>query len=360
MCARPSRRSFLRGAGGAALAATAGCLTRVGPWRQVRVPTLLAGDEVVHSRQVPKTWVEHVEVVETARRKLGEIAWEFDGVTTLKVTRSDVRYGGRPGLGLAVELSRPEGEIHLPDEIDGVPVRLESGRERGLSACYNDRDFDPIPGGVVVEPTEGDAFGTACCRVSDEGDDRLLTAAHLWRSCRGGVDVGAPAYQSGRRIGRIARYDTAMDVALIEPLDGVDFDGTIKLERPTHRAVEGVVSDWGLAVLVTGEQEVENVGASSGYTSGVLTAKDVDEGWNRCVDFAGRGVEAEYRNVVGDSGGPVFHSRDGDAYLVALQQMWVERVGTDCSSQIAGDRGRGTAANRVRERLGVRFASGAA
>lgn len=350
------RRSFLRTVGCGVTAATAGCLARVGPRRRVRIPTLLSGDRVVRRTGVPRAWAEHVRTVETARRKLGELTGALDGIAGLRVARSGVQYGGRDGLRLGVELDGPPADVGLPDEIEGVPLRLESAPERGLSACYNDDAYDPVPGGVVFQPTPDGGFGTACCRVLDDGDDRLLTAAHLWRSCDGRIDVDSPAYQSGRYVGRVDRYDTAMDAALVEPDGDIGVDDAIKLEGPTRKPVRGVVSDWGLAVLVTGDERVHNVGSASGHTTGVVTAKNVEDGWNRCVNFGGRGVEAEYHNVVGDSGGPTFYTHDGDAYLVNLQQMWVDRTGEDCNSHVASDRARGTAAARVRKRFGVHFA----
>lgn len=340
--------------GCAATLATAGCSVRTGLLDQVRVPTLHAGDGVAREDRVPRAWKAHVETVWAARERLGEQLSDLDGVVGLKVVRSDVEYGGRPGLRLGIELASTDAEVDLPEDVDGVPVSVEEALDRGLGACYNDADFDPVPGGVIVEAAEGGAFGTACCRVFDGGEPRLLTAAHLWESCDREGAVGSRTTQNGRPLGPIERYDQHRDVALVAP-EELDLDDEIKLIGPERRPVGGAVSEWGLALFLTGDHEVEKIGTSSGRTTGRVTAMAVEEGWEQCVDFGGKGVEAEYRNVPGDSGGPVFYEHDGEAFLVSVQQMWLQEVGTACDDRLAADRGRGTSADHLRDKFGVRF-----
>lgn len=323
--------------------------------RRTPVAVLLAGDDVVLRERVPKRWLDHVENVLAVRRRLGSITGEYENVLGLKVTDSTNEYGGRRGLELTVELTEPDGELDLPDSIDGITIGTEKAIDRGLSACYNDGAFDPVPGGVVVEAGENGVRGTACCRVRRDGDEQLLTAAHLWGGCRDPVDAAVPAYQSGRRLGVVDRFDVGTDVAFVAPDGDVSLDDSIATVGD-RLPVGGVVSHRGLAVLLTADEQVYNVGTSSGYTAGQITAIAVEEGWNNCITFGGHGVEAEHRNVEGDSGGPVFYHHDGKAFLASIQSMWLNRVGVDCSENIAGDRGRGTAAAHVREKFGVEFA----
>ncbi len=340
--------------GCAATLATAGCSVRTGLLGQERVPTLHAGDGVAREDRVPQAWKAHVETVWAARERLGEQLSDLDGVVGLKVVRSDVEYGGRPGLRLGIEVTGTDADVDLPEDVGGVPISVETALDRGLGACYNDADFDPVPGGVIVEAAEGGAFGTACCRVFDDGEPRLLTAAHLWESCDRDGAVDSWTTQNGRPLGPIERYDQHRDVALVAP-EELNLDDEIKLIGPERRPVGGAVSEWGLALFLTGDHEVEKIGTSSGRTTGRVTAMAVEEGWEQCVDFGGKGVEAEYRNVPGDSGGPVFYEHEGEAYLVSVQQMWLREVGTACDDRLAADRGRGTSADHLRDQFGVRF-----
>ncbi|WP_225332869.1 S1 family peptidase [Halomicrobium urmianum] len=354
MADRFGRRTFLTTIGSAATLSTAGCSVRSGSSNGAQVPTLLAGDEAVRRDRVPDTWKAHVETVWIARERLGEQLSGLEDVVGLKVVRSDVEYGGRPGLRLGVELASPEAEIDLPKDVEGIPVSVEEALERGLSACYNDADFDPVPGGVIVEAAEGGAFGTACCRVFDGGEPRLLTAAHLWESCNREDAVGSRTTQNGRYLGPVVRYDQNRDVAMVAP-EELELDGDIKLIGSERRPIGGRVSEWGLALFLTGDHTVRKIGTSSGNTTGRVTGMAVEEGWEQCVDFGGNGVEAEYRNVPGDSGGPVFYEHEGEAFLVSVQQMWLREVGTACDDRLAADRGRGTAAAHLREQLGIQF-----
>lgn len=47
-------------------------------------------------------------------------------------------------------------------------------------------------------------------------------------------------------------------------------------------------------------------------------------------------MESDYRKVEGDSGGLVFYTHDGGAFVVGLQQMWLDRAGTDCQETSPG------------------------
>jgi len=286
---------------------------------------------------------------------MDDVLSDAEGAAGVKVVRSDEHYGGLPGLDLTFELYRDI--TRLPDEIEGLPIRTELALDRGLSACYNSGDFDPVPGGVVIEPVEGDHFGTACCRVFDGGDRRLLTAAHLWDAC-GESPKGEPLYQNERRIGEVDSFHPGYDVAVVDPDTQVHLADTIKLEDARRLPMSGYVTEWGVLLFLSEGRSVFNMGVSSGLTQGRLSAAYIEEGWRHCVDFDGHGVEAEYRNVEGDSGGPVFYRHDGSAYLVATQQMWLNRLGTDCGEEnIMGEQGRGAAAHYLHENLGLTFSS---
>ena len=343
------RRSLLRTAG-VALSVGGGCLGRL--TRKRRVPVLTSDGTTVRSERVSRTWYRHVREVRRARRALGSEFLDERGVDAIRVVRSDDRYGGRRGLEVTVELSRPISLI--PSELQGITVATEAALPRGLSACFNEESFNPVPGGVVVQPVADGRFGTACCRAVVDGEPRLLTAAHLWDACRT-APQGEPLYQSDRRIGRVTSFRRDYDIALVDPDEGTDLADSIKLNTDRRLPVSGSLTEWGVALFLSEGRQVVNMGVSSGLTRGRLSAAYVEEGWNRCVDFDGHGVEARYRNVEGDSGGPVFAVHEGDAYLVAPQQMWVDRLGTDCGDNVVGDRGRGTAAYHLTDELGVRF-----
>jgi len=347
-----TRRSLLRNAGLALTAGGVGCLDR--GTRTTRIPVLASGGSTVHSRRVPRTWHRHVAEVRRVRQVIeAELSGE-DGVGGVKIVRSDDRYGDLRGLELAVELYRSVTPI--PTEIEGIPVTNENALERGLSACFNEGDFDPVPGGVVVEPGGVSRFGTTCCRTFVDDERRLLTAAHLWNACSA-ASRGEPLFQSDRRIGRVESFHRGYDVAVVDPGDRVEVADTIKLETDRRLPVSGTLTEWGVALYLAEGKEILNMGVSSGLTRGRLSAAYVEEGWNQCVDFDGHGVEARYQNVEGDSGGPVFVVHEGRAYLVAAQQMWVDRLGTDCGDNVVGDRGRGTAAYHLADELGLRFSS---
>lgn len=345
------RRRVLQGAGASLCGFTAGCVST--STSDVRIPVLRSRDSTVLSRNVPGEWYSHAQDVRRTRRSLEEFLSGDEGVAGVKVVRSADRYGGLPGLDLTIELYQED--TSLPEEVEGFSIRTELALDRGLSACYNSSDFDPIPGGVVIEPVEGDHFGTACCRVFDGDDPRLLTAAHLWNVC-GRNPTGEPLYQNSRRIGEVSAFHRGSDVAVVEPDDQVRLADTIKLEDARQLPMAGHLTEWGILLFLSEGRSVFNMGVSSGLTEGRLSAAYIEEGWNHCVDFAGHGVEAEYFNAEGDSGGPVFYRHNGSTYLVATQQMWLNQAGTDCGEQnIRGQQGRGTAAHYVQENLGLAY-----
>lgn len=345
------RRRVLQGAGAILCGFTAGCLS--GSERDVQIPVLRSGDSTVLSRKVPGEWYSHARDIRLTRRTLERFLSDDEGVAGVKVVRSADRYSGLPGLDLTVELYRDS--TYIPDEVGGFPIKTELAPERGLSTCFNSSDFDPVPGGVMIEPVAGDHFGTACCRVFDGGERRLLTAAHLWNTQGKNIE-GEPLYQNGRRIGEVDSFHRGYDVAVVEPDTQGRLADTLKLEGARQLPMAGYLTEWGILLFLSEGRPVFNMGVSSGLTEGRLSAAYIEEGWKHSVDFAGHGVEAEYRNVEGDSGGPVFYRHDGSAYLIATQQMWLNQRGTGCGEEnIRGEQGRGTAAHYVQENLGLTF-----
>lgn len=317
---------------------------------------LRSGDEVREWRRVPRAWHDHVEEVRAARREVDDLIGGVYGVSGAKVVRSDRQYGGRDGIAIAIELDESAVAEDLPEAVQDVPVETERIAERGLNACFNTGDFGSIPGGAMIGPADQPLFGTACSTVAVDGERRLLTAAHLWHDCEATSIAGAGAEQSGRFLGRIDRANAAADVAFVAvENDDVSLADGLALADDRQAPVGGVVADWGVSVLLTGDEQVYNVGASSGLTAGSLTARDVADAWAGCITFDGHGVEAGHRNAEGDSGGPLFYRRDGECYLVGLQQMWLDEVGTACGSNTLGDRGRGTAAYHVADAFDARF-----
>ena len=118
----------------------------------------------------------------------------------------------------------------VPESVESIPVRVrqraplkDAGCDESNSPgeCYV-QDYDPIPGGAVVEVVSG-AQGTACCRVELNDTYYLMTARHLFiddsnvqDSCSDNVCKYDSCYQNGDYWGFVSVEYPEFDAVLVE------------------------------------------------------------------------------------------------------------------------------------------------
>ena len=105
---------------------------------------------------------------------------------------------------------------------------------------------------------------------------------------------------------------------------------------------------------------VYQVGLTTGETSGYIknTGLGSADSEINCVDFGGEGIEGDYKNAEGDSGGPVYHINNGGAYMINPYQQWFTKNGTiNClgGTNQVGKTGAGTAAWEIHDQWGIKW-----
>jgi hypothetical protein len=322
-----TRRQALKVAGSSL---TAGALTQTGAASaidRVKIPTLISttrdGDEVAETKTVPKAWYEQHRLAKTVNEELQGELLGHPSVRSIGIGRSADTYGGKRGFDVVVAVSEHGSKSDVPDAIDGVNVRTETQSERTL-ACYNDGDYNQIPGGVTIGGDGGS--GTSCCRVYYDGKYYIMTNAHLFVndddlcSSPDTVEWGDDAYQNGRDLGYLREQDHDLDMALVDHGKQPDwsFENYIAEPDGSKYVVDGYVSESGVADMISSGKEISKVGVTTGQKRGEILQKDV--GNESCAGFHSDGVKTAQNSYHGDSGGPGYYFDDstGYAYMIYL------------------------------------------
>jgi hypothetical protein len=299
--ARISRRRYLSGVVGGSLLGVdfGGNYTNLENDNVVEIPFIRHGDEVLVRKEVSENWWTFVEKVKRTYRDV-ESKWKSKpGVIDVNRVASDKRIGGRPVTQLNVEVIPEQYEGGIPDEIDGVDVRVsEWQRPELMSVCQSELggDFDSMPGGV--ENAE-DSLGTSACRVWDGSKYTMMTVHHLFRDdCDSAYNE--TLYQNGRRVGPVDTEIIDDDLVLVK-----DESSTISFSNEVYEEngripIKGAATNYDY--MMTNYTTVEATGIATGFTNGYVDAYPVDGGG--CYTFHSDGVRTTCDVASGDSGAP--------------------------------------------------------
>lgn len=291
------------------------------------VPELLSGGEVVSYMEVPAAWHQHRNQSRAAKRKLLDSISNRPYVFDISLTAGNETYGGEPGFQIRVRVTDTAKEAEIPDGVDNVPVSVEPAPEsHGFGGCHNAQDEEDATGGEAVG-WEGHGFGTCTTGVNHENKSatHLLHCAHVfWSDCddaKSGGLKGRNAYRGTpftdtTKIGEVTgNWDRKGDYAVIEPDGNSSFFEYID-ENDDYPSVAGALSqnkiDWMGSHDDT--EPIKKMGVTNGKNDGDIVASDVSFTFT-CINFRDEGVEATTNFGNGDSGGPTYLLRNGDAYI---------------------------------------------
>lgn len=320
------------------------------------------GPEV--SKTVSRSWKQHYERVKRVRKSLGARLKGPSGVKLISITRGATEFGGKNGFEIQVEADDNALDVEIPASEEGIPINRIEPRPReshgcsNQNACYNEAVYEPTPGGVTF------GGGTAACEFYadpyETGYPRrvMLTAAHVIQSDTCPFDDFAdhPVDQHCEDWGKSYVGDGVLDVACVEPNGHPKTTaGYIKqVGGYSDASVEGYVDEIGLADMVSNEGIVWKTGIMTGTQWGEL--KDFHLGNYNCVNWGGDGVLALIKSSSGDSGGPVYDVRNGDAYMISVHSSGGASIQElDCEDQQMTEATHGTAAYRIRDEFNGQF-----
>lgn len=316
----------------------------------VEIVTHVQGDQPKFTKEVPKSWYDHHKTAKQAKETIRKRYAGRDGFERFSVTSFDHYFGGMRGFAVKVGITSSDLADQLPSEIDGVPVVTEEYKEPVLTACYNDIDKDDLPGGVIFDG--GGTSGTQFY-IDTDGDGSyeqyLMTAAHVTGDeCYN--QVGTDVTQKGDTWGTIIQQSSNTDTVVCEANSGYSVTNEILEQDGTTRFVTGSVSEDGLGVLVSSTTDtVTKTGDSLGTNSNLVLDENVSTGISSCVDYNDEGVRVDNNGAPGDSGGPIYDIRDGDAYILSITSGGLYETGdTDCDGDAILDETVGPSAHNLK------------
>jgi len=288
------------------------------------IPYVVTDDEILKHKEVPQPWLEHTQRVLQTRADFEERVESMSGSQSVGVARSSETFGGKSGLKIQVATNDRSQSV-VPSEVNGVKIEVVE-KEDWQTACYYETP-DRITGGLPIEARWEDGgesytgWGTAGFPVKDSnGNERLLTADHLWenKSCQS--SEGDEATQYTQDFGEVAQSEVQPDFALVEKTNGsLDLSYEISEEYDTQD-VSGWFPKEAISELVAEGKSVRKMGVTTGQTTGTIDAMNQSIGTG-CGDLENRGVVVNGIEVgEGDSGGPMYRIEDiaGIKYAVLV------------------------------------------
>lgn len=343
----------------------------------VTYPMLVSGDEVVKTIEVPKDWDEHRlharDVLSTVAENLGSIP----GVIETQLEAGDRTVGGLSGLKIILlyDEENPPGIANMPSEKEGIQIETrpmpeydqlghQCSDETTSDNCGQNQATDIVPGGYMFGSDRG--YGSSCCRVTANGEERMLSVAHAFvdncNSSRSDA-IGTTAKVNGTVVGSVTDTHLKEDWAIIEPDSGATFQSHID-DAHSNPTVNGYVTratlDMWLSDTNNTDPCLENMGRSTGHTTGKIQATGVSH-TNSCTDFSGEGIKTYCNLAGGDSGSPTYFTSNGDAYIVSVAGYGYNVIGSICLDVRTqyGNSG-GTGAYQLADKHNLKFGSNTA
>lgn len=212
-------------------------------------------------------------------------------------------------------------KANLPDEIEGIPLRVEREEPIEPRACYQNQ-YQPAKGGVGITTSRpnGYAIGSFCCGVYDGSEPYMLTARHTMEDsdwCEIHDPTGDTVYQYRDAWGNVHDDNIPHDLVIVRP----DFDEGVSSEIVSESAtINGYVPKHNFWI---GKRVDGRFTMSCSYPSNA-EIKDYD--LSRSLPNFGSGCTLTdlwrlniNHTTGGDSGGLVYHiDSDGYAYVIGM------------------------------------------
>ena len=378
-----NRRKVLKSAGTTS-AIFSLCVSPVGgshtTKHRVKLPKLRNGKKIIKKHSVPKKWDAH-------RRNAKQILnnndfLSRDGVIHSGLSRSPKEYDGKNGLQITLGVDPDsDAKAKVPNEIEKVPIDTAETKHRGESflakcnglfddqECLNCWQGNRLEGGYPIKTGGGDT-GTAGFLANTAYNEVMITAAHLWfdvrvpyTNCDEFIYGDTAKFCDGTEIGSVIEWDIEDDWAMIDINDGVSRYGDIDMAGPEIDVAgfvdESVLQSW-IGMWPWNQPCLRSMGRSSSVTAGRI--KHVNFAYQNsnedlfldCVSYESDGSQDgvyTYCDIVGgDSGGPTFHTEDGDAYITNLNtsgHIPNDPPVQECSGNLRGQDSSGIAAYEI-------------
>lgn len=275
----------------------------------------------LRQKEVTKAWHDHINKVEVVTEKVRKDYKTERGVKGVATIPDEITIGNRNGFQVRVSVDPYTYDGGLPDEVRGIPIKVVEAKETHLGSCGGTIDsIDPVYGGVEI-----DWSGTCAVPVYDEvaGAERMLTCAHIFDACSNDI-TGYSVNQGGDSFGTVDRYDATADWANVTPVEKTLPDnGGILEPDGTIREVYGWHSESAAYDMAQNNDDVWQLGTTTGLDHGYMTAINSDDIYEDCVDMDGEGVEADVEGGDGDSGGLMYtYTDNGKIVIMSVFQGW--------------------------------------
>lgn len=290
----------------------------------VEIPVGVHGDKVLNTRQVPRSWYEHVtsarDVFDRLHDKYKRSPW-YDYVA--QTAASDQIAGLNKHQVKVYATDTAAARTRLPNQVNGVTVSVGRSRERHLdghlsSTCdENTGTYNCVPGGGYLRDNASGGHGcwTSTCIAKDSGGTHhLMTSRHPFGDC--GDDVsGEPVYNGKndpKYVGDVQKYSHKYDATLVG--QGGDVSGIDNKIIGQSYPVRGHVSESYCDTLISNYDTTFHTGISTGETTGYLDEKVKLDMCGESVEFLKLGTNAGD----GDSGGPHYWINEKYDYIAIL------------------------------------------
>ena len=290
----------------------------------ITVPTLLSTEGVEAKESVPKAWWNHVKISQRVVKSVKQQHGQRPGVTDV-VRRSGprtiqgynkkqvvVEVDPEKSKRIPAEPDAPNGPI--PNEMSGVKIKTAEAPDLTQRGCRCVGYFNNVPGGTGVFSDYARNKGT-CISMKYNGSKKLLTAGHV-AGCSSDNFFSDP--NENNRIGPTETVNSRLDFAIIEDGNRRYVDDAIRYPSGNRIPLKGWVSSQGVETFDENGTQMKSVGAESGFnTNGI---KNYYRSPNLSCSNHNRGVDVHIDGGDGDSGGPIFHTNNDKAFLLAIHQ----------------------------------------
>lgn len=285
----------------------------------VTITTVKGNGKPKVRKQVPADWWEYEQHADQVRQQLFDRYESVIGIKSVSLGTLDERISGRMKSSVNISVYPSGANVSLPDNVEGVPVRVTEAKEPELMGC-NKGDFEYVPGGVAVDEADYGNHITSTCKVERDGITCLMSCAHHW-SCDDDLSDES-LFQSGQYVGDLYTWDRAQDWVIASEASDSEISGFINhIEDNTGEQCGHVTRD-GLFDLKSAGTTVYQQGISTCKTEHKVDEVDdsaypCDLNCHRYVKV--RHVSSDDEFESGDSGGPIFHQyKIGGEWKIAI------------------------------------------
>lgn len=289
------------------------------------IATVKRDGEVLKTATVATEWYEQVQRIRREVKALQKELIDTPGVKFIGYGFSNDYIHDR---------TRPEFEVgydpkllktELPERYSDFNIRTEES-EGNEPLCYNQGDYNPVPGGVTIEGQKDDLWagpGTTGAEVNNpDGNPRLLTANHLTSSCGVAAEKGETIYQNGRKFGTVEEAHGDEDWMIVKPNSDFSTKEVLRRGDGEELPISGYYTQDGVDDLgCYGDgncRTVQSMGTTTGNTYGTVQQRGVL--YDKCPNMNGYGLRLDMESAKGDSGGLSYgwEKFNGNEYAVML------------------------------------------